>query len=178
MSIDFCRKFHRTVGLFFLMALWPAHAGEPEAMVLSTGVSGVVKTVHVQSGDRVSKGDLLLSLDARRYKSEVRLANALLNKFRLSRDESARELERNKELYDRTVISKHDLQLVEIALAVAEADYVSAREQLVQAKLNLEYSELRAPFAGVVASVMAHEGMVVVNASTATPLIDMHKESQ
>lgn len=144
--------------------------------VLSTPVSGVVSQVAVRPGESVEAGQLLLQLDPRPFQSALQDATAQLHKHRLQRDEARRELERTRELYERAVISVHDLQLAEIAFAVAESDYTSAVAALDAARLHLEYGTLQAPFAGVVLSVEVTPGMTVINAQQATPLITLAQD--
>jgi RND family efflux transporter MFP subunit len=140
-------------------------------VVLSTPVSGVIAEVSVRAGERVEAGQTLLRLDQRRFNSVLQNREAQLRKFRLQRDEARRELERNRELYARTVISAHDMQLAEIAAATAEAEYAGAQAALEVARLDLEYSELRAPFTGIVLDVPVSAGMTVINVEQATPLL-------
>ena len=152
--------------------------------VLSTPVSGVIRTVAAAAGVRVAAGQVLLQLDQRPFESALRDARAQLEKHRLLRDEAGRELERTRELYERTVISVHDLQLGEIAFAAAESDYSSAAAALEAASLELEYSTLPAPFDGLVLEVQVTTGMTVINTQQATPLIilardrPMHAQAQ
>lgn len=144
--------------------------------VLGTPVSGVISTVDVVPGQRVAQGQLLLQYDQRPFDSEVRNKQAAQRKFALGRDEARRERDRTRELYERTVISKHDLQLQEIAFAVAEADFSSAQAALEKALLHQEYSRLHAPFAGVVLAVQVTPGMTVVNTEQATPLVTLAQD--
>jgi len=141
--------------------------------VLSTPVSGVIGAVPVRPGQQVAAGQLLLSLDPRPFRNALADAEAQVNKHRLHRDEARRELERTRELYERTVISVHDLQLAEIAFAAAQSDHASAEAALAEAQLQLEYSRLQAPFAGIVLAVPVTTGMTVVNTQQATPLVTL-----
>ncbi|MGB5473276.1 MAG: HlyD family efflux transporter periplasmic adaptor subunit, partial [Gammaproteobacteria bacterium] len=85
-------------------------------------------------------------------------------------------LERTRELYERTVISVHDLELEEIAFATAQSDYSSALAAHNAAKLNMEYSTLHAPFAGLVLAVDVSTGMAVINTQQATPLVTLAQD--
>jgi len=144
--------------------------------VLSTPVSGVIRTVATAAGERVDAGQVLLQLDQRPFESALRDARAQLDKHSLQRDEARRELERTRELYERTVISVHDLQLGEIAFAAAESDHTSAVAALDAATLELEYSALLAPFEGLVLEVQVTAGMTVINTQQATPLITLVRD--
>ena len=72
---------------------------------LSTPVSGVVAKVNVQPGDRVIQGDVLLQLDNGVIKANVEKAKADVQHYERLYKEAERELQRNQELYDRTVLS-------------------------------------------------------------------------
>ncbi len=150
---------------------YPAVLDWSQRTTLSTPVSGVVKTRPVVPGDRVSAGQVLLTLDERPFESRLRDATAQAHKEKLRRDEAKRELERTQSLYERTVISVHDLQLQEIATASAEADYASAQARLDAARLALEYSRLRAPYGGRVLATPVQVGETVVNRERATPMM-------
>lgn len=147
-----------------------------QRVVLSTPVSGVVTSVPVVVGERVSEGQVLVQLDLRPFESALRDAEAQARKHRLNRDEAERELQRTRELYARTVISIHDLQLQEIAFAAADADYASALAQLEAARLHLEYATVRAPFSGLILEVPAATGETVVNTQQATPLVTLARD--
>jgi len=81
---------------------------------MSTPVSGVVVKVEAQVGARVDKGQVLLKLDDRARIARVNALQAKLKSAKNNRDESIREMERTQELYDRTLISEHELQLARI----------------------------------------------------------------
>lgn len=144
--------------------------------VLSTPVSGVITSVDVAVGDRVAAGQQLLQLDQRPFESSYRDAKAQLRKHSLLREEARRELERTRELYERRVISVHDLQIGEIAYATEESDYTSAVAALDSATLELEYSTLKAPFAGIILSVDVTAGMTVINTQLATAMVTLGQE--
>jgi RND family efflux transporter MFP subunit len=146
-----------------------AHAAEYEGRLdwarqvpLGTLASGVVAEVTVEAGDRVRRGQLLARLDQRAFIADVGRAQAQVAYLRSAFDEATREQERVQELFDRTLLAEHDLQLAHIARAKAEAGLRGAEAELAQAQLLLDYSAVRAPFDGVVLSREAEPGQVVV----------------
>jgi len=155
---------------------YPAVLAWTQRVVLSTPVSGVVATVPAVAGERVSEGQVLVQLDKRPFESALRKTGAQAHKYRLNREEAERELQRTRELYERTVISVHDLQVGEIAFASADADYASARAELEAAQLRLEYATVQAPFAGLVLEVAVAPGETVVNTQQATPMVTLARD--
>lgn len=173
---------NRPLFLLLLLCLLPAVAQAEEfpavldwsqRAVLSMPVSGVISRVTVHPGQQVSEGQVLVELDQRPFSIAIRKAQAQVHKQLLQRDEARRQLQRTRELYDRRVIAEHDLQLEEIAAAAAESDYAGAVATRDSARLQLEYSTLTAPFAGIVTEVPVTAGMTVVNTQQATPLVTL-----
>lgn len=129
---------------------------------LGTPVKGVVQHIMAQPGQRIAKNEVLLQLDDRGFKSRVDGLKAQLAHFKAVLAEAEREQERALELYDRTVLSDHELQVAKNNLIAAEAQYEMCRTNLIQAELDLEYSSIRAPYDAVVVSRLAEVGQTVV----------------
>jgi membrane fusion protein, macrolide-specific efflux system len=107
---------------------------------LSFPVPGVVTSVRVDVGDRVSKGDVLAKIDARNLRSAVTVAEAEV-------DAAARELERTL-----------DDELDAATVAAARAGLESAQQQLRLARHDLTDATMRSTIDGVVAAVNLTEG--------------------
>jgi RND family efflux transporter MFP subunit len=129
---------------------------------LGTPVKGVVQHIRAQPGQRIAENEILLQLDQRGFKSRVAGLKAQVAHFKAELAEARREQERAMELYDRTVLSDHELQVAKNNLIAAEARYQKGRTELVQAELDLEYSSIRAPYDAVVVSRLAEVGQTVV----------------
>jgi len=142
---------------------------------LSIASQGVVQTVNVRAGEKVKKGQVLLTLDRRVYQARLDEAVAGLRSMKLDFDEQKKELARAEELYDRTVTSDRDLSLAKIAFANAESQLKKAQREEAQARYDFEHSRLLAPFTGKIKFVHAFPGMVVVNQMKATVLMTMEK---
>jgi multidrug efflux system membrane fusion protein len=140
---------------------------------LGLSASGIVSTVAVTTGQQVKKGQVLLRLDQSAIKANQAAAMANLKQKKLESAEAKREYVRNQDLYDRTQLSQHELQMAEIAWSVAQTELAEAEARLAQCRLQLEYSQLRAPVDGSIRQVMAWPGMAVSNQMQITPLIIM-----
>jgi len=155
----------------FLLLIMPLLAGAQEVnghlqwaqrVELATPVKGVIKKVKVENGSLVKRGELLLQLDQRGFQARVDGLLAKGAKLKALQDEAGRERDRALELYDRTVLSEHDLQVAKIAFITANADTRLLQAELQQARLDLEYSSLRAPFDARVLARFAEVGQTVV----------------
>ncbi len=142
-------------------------------MTLGTLVSGVVQRVLVQPGQNVKQGELLLELDQREFNAEWKRAKAQANRANGLFEEALREEERAKELYDRSLLSDHDLQTALIERLQAESRKFDAAADLMQAKLNLERSRILAPVDGQIDRVSAWKGQPVQNSLRITPLLEL-----
>jgi len=141
--------------------------------VLSTTVSGLVSRVNATVGDRVARGTVLVEFDPRKVQAELAYAESRREAARLANEEARRELERTMELYDRTLISDHDVKLAEIATAKAEAEWRQAEARLAEVRVRQDYSRVKAPFDGRVVEVHVRPGEAVVNRFEATPLLTL-----
>ncbi len=129
---------------------------------LGTPVKGVVQQINAQPGQYVAEGEVLLKLDQRGFQSRVTALQASVAHYTAELAEAEREQERAVELYDRTVLSDHELQVAKNNLIAARARYKEAQSELVQAELDLEYSAIRAPYEAVIVSRGAEIGQTVI----------------
>lgn len=134
---------------------------------LGVPVSGVIQTVYADVGQKVSKDDKLLQLDDTVFKAQVNEATSALKNQEAQYKEAGRELDRAQNLYDRTVLSDHDLQVAKNNKVQAAARLDEAKAMLVKAQQQLKYSTLRAPFNALVLERHAQVGKV--NAATLKP---------
>lgn len=138
---------------------------------LSLPVSGVIEAINVSPGQRVVKGEVLLSLDKRPFQYQLQSAQSRMAQHAPDRDEARDELQRAEELYERTVLSQVELDQAENDFAEKDARYLAAGADVEQAKLDLEHTELKAPFDLIVLKNHVVAGQTVVNRLQATPLV-------
>ncbi len=145
---------------------------------LGIPVSGVVAEVKVQPGERVRKGQPLVVLDLRPFKAAVRRAEAQVTRLAAAAAEAEREAGRAQELYDRTLLSQHELEVANIARTDAVSQRVAAEAGLQEARIALDYATLEAPFDAIVLDHQVAMGQSVISSLESTPLVTLAEGGQ
>lgn len=155
-------------------------------------VSGQIKRLHVELGDKVKKGQLVAEIDSTTQTNALRNAEAqvaLLTAQRRAKVALQKQAEltfkRKQELLKLDAGSKAELEDAEAALATTTADIAVLDAQLRQAKtsvdtaqVNLGYTHITAPIDGVVIAVIAEEGRTVNAIQSAPSIIKLAKLDQ
>lgn len=132
-------------------------------MQLGVELSGVrIADVKVEVGDRVRKGDVLVTLDARTLDSELQMAEASLSEARAGVLLARTQLDRGDALKAQKLISAADHDQLRAGLVQAEARAATTAAQFEAARLRREFATLRAPDDGIIATRSAEPGMVVM----------------
>jgi len=129
-----------------------------EQVSFSFAVSGIVDKAPVNTGQLVNKDDLVLSLKPAIFEATVKRARASLAKVKVIKAEAYREFDRAKQLFEQTLLSVHQLEIVKIALIKAKSDFDIAKANLRLAKVDKSNAVLRAPFKAIVLSRLATVG--------------------
>lgn len=111
--------------------------------------TGIIRSIHADIGDRVRKGALLLELDNDDLKRSVELAEADLERARVSHRFAKRTYERYQKVKD--VIDEDQYEQYVLSYEGAVAELNSAKANLAYKKALLEKSILRAPYDGIIA---------------------------
>ena len=137
-------------------------------------VGGPIVELPVHDNQRVVKGDLLFKIDPRTYKLAVEQAEAKLKQAQASELVKADQAKRARDLSrkDKGAISEQALVRKENDLLVALADVDVAQANLHAAKLDLEFTEVRAPVDGYVTNLLLRYGSQTVANQPALALID------
>lgn len=140
---------------------------------LTIPVNGVVEKVSVNTGQIVKKGQVLVELDKRIFQARLRQAKEKVKSQQASYAEIKRELARAQELYDRTVLSEHELQVAKNNEINSRADLETAKSDLIKAQVDLEYSALVAPFDSIILKRNVEVGKAIINQDTYDTLITL-----
>jgi RND family efflux transporter MFP subunit len=149
---------------------------------LFSRVDGYIAKMHVDKGDRVKAGQLLVEIDHTDYihavnRAKANLAAAKAEVFRQEANirNAKLTLDRMKALIKEQFVSQQDLDTAQVNYDVASAQIETYRAQvqqmevaLQQAETNLTYSYIRAPFAGYVAERNLDPGAYVTGSTAST----------
>ncbi len=142
-------------------------------------VSGYVQKWFVDIGTRVKTGELLAQIDPRSYQAALDQAKGQLARDVATLANAKVDLSRYQSLAAQNAVSNQQLATQQAAVA-ADAGVVEADKASVEsAKINLGYTRIVAPFAGIVTSRSIDIGnFVAVGNASATPLFTVTDESR
>jgi RND family efflux transporter MFP subunit len=166
----------------------PAASAGPTAILQATGyvtarrqatvsaqITGALTQVLIEEGERVTAGQVLAKLDDTAQRAslaqsvaQVEAAKAILVQTQAQLEQSRRDLKRNQDLIDRHLVSQQALETADTQVRTTEAQ-VSSQVRQVElavagqrgAQVQLDYTTVRAPFAGVITAKAAQAGEIV-----------------
>lgn len=119
---------------------------EGEAMVVAK-VQGIVEELNVEEGDFIEAGEVMTSLEGKQLVIEASRAKATMDRL-------YNEFQRNKELYERELISAEQYEN-------SKFEYESQKAEYDLAQLRVEYSQVKAPISGIVSQRLVKVGNMV-----------------
>lgn len=136
------------------LARGPMVSGSLQPVVkaeLNAEVSGIVTKVLRDNGDLVKAGELLVQLDQTTYRDKLMSAQEAERSALVTADQAQKQLRRMQSLHKQNLVTAEVLESAEIKANQAHSELASAKARLVEARQQLERTEVRAPFDGVVA---------------------------
>lgn len=119
---------------------------------LNAEVSGIVMQVLKDNGDLVKAGDVLVKLDQTTYRDKLLSAQEAERSAVVTLEQSNRQLKRMQSLSKQSLVTQEGLEAAENKANQAQSDLASARARLVEARQQMEKTDVKAPFSGVVAT--------------------------
>lgn len=140
---------------------FPGRIEAVESVDVRARVDGYLEKVNFKAGDRVKKGDLLFTIDPRPFKALLSHAQAELEQAKARLELAKNNLARAQRMYKAKAISEEEYDARSKGLAEAAAAVQSAEANVYSARLNLEFTEVRAPIAGKVGRELITAGNLV-----------------
>jgi len=142
-----------------------------ESVEVRTRVSGYLQEVRFQSGQLVKKGEVLFEIDPRWHQAAFDQRQAELEQAQVHLDNARREAERTPLLLTNKAISVEEADARQSRYAEAKAVVLGAQAALASAKLDLDYTQVRAPIDGRVSRALLTVGNYVSGVAGAASLL-------
>jgi membrane fusion protein (multidrug efflux system) len=130
-------------------------------------VSGIITERLFKQGSEVKAGDPLYQIDPKPFEVELQAAEAALDKANAVFEQASHHAKRIAQLAAQHVTSPAENEKAIANMRQAEADVAGRKADVARARLNLDYTTIRAPIGGVVGAAQVTEGALVVQNDTA-----------
>lgn len=146
---------------------------EPEqAATVRAEVGGSVLRTHADAGQRVKRGQLLARLDDTAVRDGFLSARSAVRSAETALELARRNAERTERLAKAGAVAERDLETAQWDVTNAEGTLADARARLSSAQEQLEDTQVRAPFEGIVSDRPAHAGDVVQVGAALFSIVD------
>lgn len=144
---------------------------ENEAAVRAQ-VGGTVVQVYADRGESVARGALLARIEGVTAEQAQISAQAAAGAAERNLQQAQREASRVSTLVEAGALAERDLENARNAVAAAQAQLASARAQLAAAAKQVQNTQVRAPFSGVVSERPVNAGDVVAPGAALFTVVD------
>jgi RND family efflux transporter MFP subunit len=127
---------------------YPGHLEAVDMVEIRPRVAGYIDSIHFQDGAEVKAGDLLFVIDPRPFQAELEQAQARRQQAETHLELVQNDLKRADSLRGTKAISDEEYDGRSKAVREAEAALVAAKANETAARLNLDYSQIKAPVSG------------------------------
>jgi len=132
-----------------------------QRLTLNSSISARVERIHVEVGQSVAAGDLLLSLVSTGLQARVDMASAQVDSLAPIVDRMFTELDKAQELFDRDSLAMVALQQAQQDHAIAEAKLAAAQARLALERFHLSQAQIHSPINGTVLGITTFPGQYI-----------------
>lgn len=133
---------------------------EAHTVLIAAKVPGYIQAVFVSDGKKVKKGEVLVQIDDREYKTALDAARSEVLSLEARKKDTEKNYVRLKDLYSKSVVSQQQFDAAMANYNEVKAKYDSANARATQAAINLEQTQIKAPSDGIVAKSSAEVGQL------------------
>jgi len=139
----------------------PARIEAVERVELRPQVGGYLESISFEEGEWVQRGTVLFRIDSRPYRARVAEAEASFMQARVDYIEAARQAERGERLAVRNAIPQEEAERRRAVADSSKAKIDLAQAALERARLDLEFTVVRAPISGRIGRAEVTRGNLV-----------------
>jgi membrane fusion protein, multidrug efflux system len=136
-------------------------------------VSGVLQSVRFKEGDRVKAGQMLFEIDPRTFQAQYNQALAQLARDKAQLENAKAQQDRLQPLLKREYITRQEYDVAVTSVKSLEATMQADQAAAEQARIQLDFSKIRAPISGRTGTVSVKQGNLVT-ANTGPPLVTIN----
>lgn len=140
---------------------YPASVKGAVDLEIRPQISGLLEKIYVNEGAQVRKGQPLFKINDLPFREALNNANANLQAARAAVHNARIEVDKLTPLVAAKVVSDFQLQSANAAYQIAVANLEQAKAGVASAKINLGYTEIKAPVDGYVGRLPKKQGSVV-----------------
>lgn len=163
-----------SLGAVPMKAVVPGSIVPDQRAQIASRLMGYIKNLNVKVGQEVEAGDLLFSIDSTDVNSQILKAKSGYQQAEAALKDAKLDYDRFKKLYEEESVSKQQFDKISLQYKVAQENLVAAKTGLDQAKSQLNYANVKAPFDGVVVDKMATAGSL---AAPGNPVLVLENRS-
>jgi membrane fusion protein, multidrug efflux system len=152
---------------------FPATIQGEQDIEIRPKVDGFIEKIFVDEGAVVHKGQPLFKLKNPQYEAAVRNAAAAVKIAEADVMTAEMNVEKVRPLVDKNIISEYELKSDEFTLQSKKASLASAKADLLNAQVNVGYTFLTSPAAGVISTIPYKVGTLITSTS-ANPLTTVY----
>jgi membrane fusion protein, multidrug efflux system len=143
-----------------------------DAVEIRPRVTGYVERIAFTEGGEVRKGDLLFVIDQRPYRTALDIAAARLERAQAGAVLAEKQAQRSSALFKKNATSQEEAERTRAEYEQSRADVIAAKAVVEAARLDLQFSEVRAPVAGRVSHAMLTVGnLAMANQTVLTTVV-------
>lgn len=137
---------------------------------IRTHVKGFIEKIHVDEGKPVQKGQVLFTLSSREFRENLLKANANYKSLIAELKVAEVELKNTKTLSQKNIVSSSELDMAIARKEAIEAKLEEAKSAISIAQLNLSFTQVKAPFTGVINRIPFKTGSLVLEGDLLTTI--------
>ncbi|TVR87796.1 MAG: efflux RND transporter periplasmic adaptor subunit [Saprospirales bacterium] len=141
---------------------------------LSTRIMGLINSIEVNEGDRISGGALAFTIQSSELDARLKQIDSRIETARVQLQEAERNFQRFARLLENQSATQREYEQAETAFKSASAGLENAKAARSEVLAQYEYTRIRAPFSGVVTRKFAEQGDI---ANPGMPVVEIEREN-
>lgn len=143
-----------------------------EEVLIKPNISGIIDKIYIEAGDTVQVNDLIAQLKVVPNVSNLANSKNQITSAKIALDNESKSYKRQKDLFDKGVISANEFDQAEVAFEQSKQTYNAARQTYQIIKTGTAKgvgtsanTQIRATIAGMVLDVPVKEGNQVIESN-------------